>query len=129
MPYQHARARSLVHANKHHRHAVLFFGCLRACVRVCRVDGRYQLHFEFVRELFEGFAVWRSFTMILALLLTTMLGIMGFFTPGMRWKQLRASAMQLESIIWKHRTRCSVIKEGANFDDASPEKKLCHVRL
>ena len=113
-----------------HSHMSALFLCRRPqnTMCFCCAPCRYQLYFEFVRELFQGTTLWRSLTLMLALLLTTMLGIIGFFTPGMRWKQLRASAMELQSIIWKHRTRCSIIKDGANFDDVSPEKSLCHVR-
>ena len=67
--------------------------------------------------------------MVLALLLTLLLGIQGFFRSDVRWRQLRASAMQLESIIWKHRTRVEVFKGRTSNTGLSttPEKLLCAV--
>lgn len=64
----------------------------------------------------------------LAVSFSILVSLDGIMNPKARWRQLRSSAMSLQSIIWQYRTRTGPFEVDERRSDSSrPENVLCMV--
>jgi len=61
---------------------------------------------------------------LLSLASSLLLSVIGFVNPSSRWRQLRASALSLESLIWQYRARVGPCIQSA-YNARAPEEAFC----
>lgn len=66
----------------------------------------------------------RYATFILAALQLSIISVTAFVRPRMRWQSLRASAIHLQGIVWKYRTRTGEFKVSFSQKDVSEQTLL-----